>query len=428
MSAIKKPFFTGRAILSQGEWKVNCFFAKKWSFQTFFAEEKGLFFCPQPVYNGTKEAKAMHADRLREHLNALVDTTVLPYQNAVITDTHYPILGIRMGPLRALARQIAREDWQSLLRPVSFETYEQALVTGLAVAYAPVPFWQKAQALRTLLPHLDSWAMTDSIVPTLKPRREELEQVRRFALACLAAPEEYTVRFGVILLLDYFLTPGETDWTARQLTAIRDERYYVRMAVAWCLAEMAVHAPPAGAGNFAGGKAGCLHPPKNHPENGGVTPHFAPAAATGQTMEGEKAMKRIMGIDYGDARTGVAYSDLLGTLVGSTAVVPSRNREKLMADLVRLTQENEVGQIVVGLPRNMDGSEGPRAALCREFARQLQEETGLPVTMWDERRTTVEAHNILSQHNYHGQKRKNTVDAVAASLILEGYLNSKRVL
>ncbi len=138
-------------------------------------------------------------------------------------------------------------------------------------------------------------------------------------------------------------------------------------------------------------------------------------------------MKRIMGIDYGDARTGVAFSDLLGTLVGSTAVVPSRNREKLMADLVRLTRENEVGQIVVGLPRNMDGTEGPRAALCREFARQLQEETGLPVTMWDERRTTVEAHNILSQHNYHGKKRKNTVDAVAASLILEGYLNSKRV-
>ena len=82
-----------------------------------------------------------------------------------------------------------------------------------------------------------------------------------------------------------------------------------------------------------------------------------------------------------------------------------------------------VGEIVVGLPRNMDGSEGPRAQLCREFAEVLKEATGLPVAMWDERRTTVEAHNILSQHNYHGKKRKNTVDAVAASLILEGYLN-----
>lgn len=131
---------------------------------------------------------------------------------------------------------------------------------------------------------------------------------------------------------------------------------------------------------------------------------------------------KIMGIDYGDARTGVAISDLLCSIVGSTTVVPSRNTEKAIADIVKLAKDNMVGEIVVGLPRNMDGSEGPRAELCREFAAKLEAATGLKVTMWDERRTTVEAHNILSQHNYHGQKRKNTVDAVAASLILEGYL------
>lgn len=133
-------------------------------------------------------------------------------------------------------------------------------------------------------------------------------------------------------------------------------------------------------------------------------------------------MKKIMGIDYGDARTGVAISDLLCSIVGSTAVVNSHNTDKVIADIVRLAKENSVGEIVVGLPRNMDGTEGSRAQLCREFAELLKEATGLPVVMWDERRTTVEAHNILSQHNYHGKKRKNTVDAVAASLILEGYL------
>ena len=133
-------------------------------------------------------------------------------------------------------------------------------------------------------------------------------------------------------------------------------------------------------------------------------------------------MKRIMGIDYGDARTGVAVSDLLCSIVGTTCVVPSRNTEKAVADIVKLAQENDVGKIVVGLPKNMDGTEGPRAQLCREFAETLRQATGLEVDMWDERRTTVEAHNILSQHNYHGKKRKNTVDAVAASLILEGYL------
>ena len=137
-------------------------------------------------------------------------------------------------------------------------------------------------------------------------------------------------------------------------------------------------------------------------------------------------MQKIMAIDYGDARTGVAISDLLCSIVGSTCVVPSRNREKAVADIVKLCKDNMVGSIVVGLPRNMDGTEGVRAELCREFAQILGEATGLTVTMWDERRTTVEAHNILSQHNYHGKKRKNTVDAVAASLILEGYLNSIR--
>ena len=137
-------------------------------------------------------------------------------------------------------------------------------------------------------------------------------------------------------------------------------------------------------------------------------------------------MKKIMGVDYGDARTGIAISDLMCSIVGSTMVVPSRNREKAIADIVKLCKDNLVGEIVVGLPKNMDGTEGVRAELCREFAELLKEATGLPVTMWDERRTTVEAHNILSQHNYHGKKRKNTVDAVAASLILEGYLNFRK--
>ena len=131
---------------------------------------------------------------------------------------------------------------------------------------------------------------------------------------------------------------------------------------------------------------------------------------------------RILAVDYGDARTGIAMSDLLCSIVGSTTVIHSRKQDKTLEEIVRLVKENGVGEIVVGLPKKMDGSEGARADLCREFADRLREATGLTVAMWDERRTTVEAHNILSQHNYHGKKRKNTVDAVAASLILEGYL------
>ena len=135
----------------------------------------------------------------------------------------------------------------------------------------------------------------------------------------------------------------------------------------------------------------------------------------------------IMGIDYGDARTGVAISDLLCTLVGSATVVPSRNTEKAIADIVRLAQENQVGEIVVGLPKNMDGTVGPRAEKAAAFGQTLRQLTGLSVTLWDERRTTIDAHNILFNNGQNAKKRKKTVDAVAAALMLEGYLTRKRL-
>ncbi len=135
---------------------------------------------------------------------------------------------------------------------------------------------------------------------------------------------------------------------------------------------------------------------------------------------------RIMAIDYGDARTGVAISDLTGSIVGTTLVVPSYNREKTLVQLKELVEQHSVTELVMGFPKNMDGTEGPRAALYREFAGLLQEATGLEPVLWDERRTTVDAHRILSDNNRHGKKRKATVDAVAASLILEGYLAFRR--
>ena len=131
---------------------------------------------------------------------------------------------------------------------------------------------------------------------------------------------------------------------------------------------------------------------------------------------------RVLAIDYGDARTGIAISDAMGMIVGQTTVIHSRRPEKTVLEIDRIIKESGARKLVMGFPRNMDGSEGPRADLYREFAALVEETVGQPVVLWDERRTTVEAHNILSDCNYHGKKRKNTVDAVAASLILEGYL------
>ena len=130
---------------------------------------------------------------------------------------------------------------------------------------------------------------------------------------------------------------------------------------------------------------------------------------------------RVMAVDYGDARTGVAISDATGMLAGFATVIHSRK-----AELARLIREHSVDELVMGFPRNMDGTEGPRAELYRAFAARLEEKTGMEVHLWDERRTTIEAHQILHAGGRKMKNHKKTVDAVAATLILEGYLTRKR--
>lgn len=133
---------------------------------------------------------------------------------------------------------------------------------------------------------------------------------------------------------------------------------------------------------------------------------------------------RIMAIDFGDARTGLAVSDFTGTLAGEAWTVEEWNAERLADKIAAAARERDVGTLVLGYPKNMDGTLGPRAEKCAEFAETLKEKTGLAVVLWDERRTTVDAHRILSENDRHGKKRKKKIDAVAAALILEGYLNS----
>ena len=135
---------------------------------------------------------------------------------------------------------------------------------------------------------------------------------------------------------------------------------------------------------------------------------------------------RIMAIDYGDARTGVAISDPTGLLAGYTEVIHSRKGEQVCARLAELVEQYKVEELVMGFPRNMDGTEGPRAELYRAFAGAVAGATGLTPVLWDERRTTIEAHDILHASGKKMKNHKKTVDAVAATLILEGYLTRKR--
>ena len=136
---------------------------------------------------------------------------------------------------------------------------------------------------------------------------------------------------------------------------------------------------------------------------------------------------KIMAIDYGDAHTGIAISDNFMTLAGYSTVIDSRKPEVVLAEICRIVKEHGVAELVLGYPKNMDGTLGPRAEKCAAFGEELKAAAALPLTLWDERRSTVEAHAILFNNGKNGKQRKKTVDAVAAGLMLEGYLTRKRI-
>lgn len=135
---------------------------------------------------------------------------------------------------------------------------------------------------------------------------------------------------------------------------------------------------------------------------------------------------RIMAIDYGDAHTGIAISDLTGMLAGYTTVINTRKQELVLDGIAALIDEYGVDELVLGYPKNMDGTLGPRAEKAEAMSALLIERFHLPVKLWDERRTTIDAHNILAGAGQNAKKRKKTVDAVAAALILEGYLTFRK--
>ena len=134
----------------------------------------------------------------------------------------------------------------------------------------------------------------------------------------------------------------------------------------------------------------------------------------------------IMSVDLGKARTGIAVSDKGEGFAFPKTVINEYNTEKLVTKISDWAKELMAEEIVVGLPKNMDGSLGWRAEECSEIAEKIKAATSLPVVLWDERCTTVSAHTALNFTDTRGKKRKNVVDAVAAVIILEDYLAYKK--
>jgi putative Holliday junction resolvase len=136
---------------------------------------------------------------------------------------------------------------------------------------------------------------------------------------------------------------------------------------------------------------------------------------------------KIMAVDLGAVRTGLAISDETGFLATPIGTVTQRDRERLLQTVADTAVEQGAGRIVVGLPKNMDGTKGESARGAEEFARRLEELTDLPVELWDERLTTMSAIGFLNETNVRGKKRKNVVDTVSAAIILQDYLDSRRI-
>lgn len=134
----------------------------------------------------------------------------------------------------------------------------------------------------------------------------------------------------------------------------------------------------------------------------------------------------IMSVDYGDVRTGIAVSDRLESFAFPVEVINESYAPKVIQRIKSIARVKSPELIVVGYPKNMDSSEGSRALRCKEFAQSIESEIGIKCVLWDERLTTVSAHNYLNATNTRGKKRKDVVDAVAATIILQDYLDYRR--
>ena len=135
---------------------------------------------------------------------------------------------------------------------------------------------------------------------------------------------------------------------------------------------------------------------------------------------------RILGIDFGDSRTGFAISDPLGFGATSLPACKEKNMQKVALYAAALVREQGAEKIVLGFPKNMNGTVGPRGEKTKAFAALLAQELGetFPIVLWDERLTTVSAHMLMNEANVRGQKRKDSVDSISASYILQAYLDS----
>lgn len=180
-------------------------------------------------------------NQIRQELRNLADEKYGKFNQKLCPDTKRKMLGIRVPQLRKLAQQIAKQDnWKEFLNQVEDTCFEEVLLQGLVIAYSKLEIDEKLEYVKWFVPKIDSWAICDTFCPTLKIKPQDLEKVWKFIQPYLKSKQEFEVRFAVIMMLDYYITEEYVDQVLEKLDKVEHDGYYVKMAVAWCLAEIGI--------------------------------------------------------------------------------------------------------------------------------------------------------------------------------------------
>ena len=180
-------------------------------------------------------------NQIRQELQNLVDKKYGAFNQKLCPDTQKKMLGIRVPQLRKLAQKIAKEyDLQKFLEQADDDCFEEVMLQGFVIAYSKMDMDEKLKYVKSFVPKIDSWAICDTFCSTLKIKPKDLEKVWNFILPYLDSKGEFEVRFAVIMMLDYYITDEYVDQVLEKLDGVSHEGYYVKMAVAWCLAEIGI--------------------------------------------------------------------------------------------------------------------------------------------------------------------------------------------
>ena len=180
-------------------------------------------------------------EKIRQELQDLSDEKYAEFNKKLTPDTKKKMLGIRIPALRKLAQKIAKEEyWQEFLKEADDKCFEETMLQGLVIAYRKMEMQEKLEYVKWFVPKIDSWAISDTFCPTLKIKSQDLEKVWNFILPYLDSSQEFDVRFAVIMMLDYYIIDEYVDKVIQELDKVSHKGYYVKMAVAWCLAEIGI--------------------------------------------------------------------------------------------------------------------------------------------------------------------------------------------